>query len=380
MIGSQDEISLYFHIPFCTRKCGYCHFYVLPDEEAAKDRLAVGFSLELALLQPYLENKKISTLYFGGGTPSLFGAARLFELINLIRKTCTLQPHAEITLEANPENAKKEQMKNFADAGINRISIGIQTLEPELLQLLGRVHTNDTALRAVEAAYEGGIGNISVDLMYDLPSQTLGSWKKTLEALEPLPLSHLSLYNLTIEPHTLFFKNQDKLRPLLPDQNTSLAMYETAIERLEQRGLMRYEISAFAKPGCESRHNTGYWTGRNFLGLGPSAYSYWEGKRYRNIANLKSYCQSLKEMRLPIDFEEQLDEDARRRELFVIRLRLKEGLHWKKFYQDFGPLDCEAQNTLSRLIKEDYLEEYQGQIRLTHKGVLFYDSVAVELI
>lgn len=379
-ISPLEEVSLYFHIPFCTRKCDYCHFYVLPDQEKAKEQLAEGFQLEWALLQPYLVNKRILTLYFGGGTPSLFGPARIASILKFIHESCSVSPSAEITLEVNPENVTLELMQAYAKIGINRVSIGIQTLDPHLLKLLGRLHSPEIALRAIQAIHQAGIQNISIDLMYDLPKQALKHWEATLHHLQFLPLRHLSLYNLTIEPHTLFFKKQEQLRPLLPNEEISLAMYEMAIERLEHMGLHRYEISAFAQPGYESRHNTGYWIGRQFLGLGPSAFSYWDGKRFRNVAHLEKYCQALKQGQLPRDFEEQLNPDAQRRELFVIRIRLRQGVDWEKFIHQYGSLDEETQLTLNRLIDEQYLCWNEGHIQLTRKGVLFYDTVATELI
>lgn len=373
-------MSLYFHIPFCTRKCDYCHFYVLPDQENAKDQLAEGFQLEWTLLQPYLTNKKISTIYFGGGTPSLFSPSRIATVLKLIYESCAVHLSAEITLEANPENVTFELMQAYAEAGINRVSIGIQTLDPQLLQLLGRLHSPEIALNAIYATHQAGIHNISIDLMYDLPKQTLKHWETTLHHLQSLPLRHLSLYNLTIEPHTLFFKRQKQLSPLLPNEEVSLAMYEMAIAQLEQIGLQRYEISAFAQPGYESQHNTGYWTGRQFLGLGPSAFSYWKGARFRNTAHLGKYCQALKEGIFPRDFEEQLNPDAQRRELFVIRIRLRQGVEWKRFIDQYGSLDHETMGVLNRLIDEQYVCWNEGYIQLTHKGVLFYDTVASELI
>lgn len=382
MIGdaSSSKISLYFHIPFCTRKCDYCHFYVVPDKESAKEQLTQGFQLEWALLQPLLADKQIVTVYFGGGTPSLFAPYRILSLLNLVKSTACLKADAEITLEVNPENVTLELMQAYAASGINRVSIGIQTLDAELLHLLGRGHGPETAIQAVRTTHQAGIDNISIDLMYDLPKQTLQHWSTTLDAVSSLPIRHLSLYNLTIEPHTLFFKKKEELQSTLPEEEISLAMYEMAIDRLEKMDLRRYEISAFAQIGFESKHNTGYWTARPFLGLGPSAFSYWEGKRMQNIANLSKYCQILKEGKLPIDFQEELDPDHQRRELFVIHLRLREGVDMHAFTKQHGSLDTLTQASLHRLIQEGYLLQHTGRITLTHKGVLFYDTVASELI
>ncbi len=384
MIGnfaSSDNVSLYFHVPFCKRKCDYCHFYVLPEQEKAKQQLLDGFKQELYLLKSSLEKKKVVTLYFGGGTPSLFGPSRIAAVIEAVKQICPIHPFAEITLEANPENVNLDLMQAYAAAGINRVSIGIQTLDSQLLQLLGRLHGPDTATQAIYATHQAGIQNISIDLMYDLPRQTLKHWAATLEQVKDLPIQHLSLYNLTIEPHTLFFKKQDQLRPWLPEEETSLAMYEMAIEKLEARGLQQYEISAFAQLGYESKHNTGYWIGRPFLGLGPSAFSYWEGKRFRNVAHLNRYCQSLEKGEFPIDFEEQLDRNAHCRELFVINLRLRQGVSLKAFTQQHGLLDETTQTTLKRLVEEGYLYwRNQDNIVLTKRGTLFYDTLASDLI
>lgn len=383
MIGKEDssnDISLYFHIPFCKRKCDYCHFYVIPEQEKAKEQLLEGFILELSLLGPLLKNKRVATVYFGGGTPSLFGPSRIEQMIRLIGNSLILLPSAEITLEANPENITLELMQAYAQAGINRVSIGIQTLDPLLLNLLGRLHNPETALQAIHTTYLAGISNISIDLMYDLPKQTLSHWENTLKQVQSLPLKHLSLYNLTIEPHTLFFKKQEQLRPLLPDEEVSLAMYQTAIEKLEAIGLKQYEISAFARPGFESKHNTGYWIGRPFLGLGPSAFSYWQGKRFRNIANLSRYHQMLLLGKLPVDFEEELDPEARRRELFVIQLRLRQGIAIEEFAKEQGKIDGTMRKMLSHLIEEGFLSEIEGRIQLTERGILFYDTVASTLI
>lgn len=383
MIGdpspSASAISLYFHIPFCTRKCDYCHFYVLPERENDKQVLLDAFRMHWELCLPLLSGKTISTIYFGGGTPFLFGPSRLASLLELIRQSVPFT-NPEITLEANPEHITRSLMQDYAQAGINRVSIGIQSLDNELLHLLGRQHTADKAIQAIDLTYQAGIHNISIDLMYDLPKQTLSHWENTLTAACRLPITHLSLYNLTIEPHTLFFKKQETLRPLIPDEEVSLNMYEKALEHLEGAGLKSYEISAFAKGDFYSRHNVGYWTARPFLGFGPSAFSYWEGKRFRCIAHLKRYYQALQNGESPLDFEEKLDLTAHLRELLAIQLRLKEGVNLSTFQQRHGRLDEETLHVLEELTGKSFLVRKQDQIVLTKQGILFYDTVASELI
>ncbi|CUI16408.1 Coproporphyrinogen III oxidase [Candidatus Protochlamydia naegleriophila] len=378
---SSKEASLYFHIPFCTRKCEYCHFYVLPDQEPLKNQLLEGFKLEWERMLPFLQDKSIATIYFGGGTPSLFGPDRIRSILEMIHHSLPFDfSQTEITLEVNPENAQPALMQAYAQAGINRASLGIQTLDPDLLTLLGRLHSPSLAIKAVQDTYQAGISNISVDLMYDLPKQSLHHWEMTLEYIRSLPLSHLSLYNLTIEPHTIFFKKQAELTPLLPNEEASLAMYNSAIERLTNFGLEQYEISAFAKPGFYSRHNTGYWTARPFLGFGPSAFSYWQGKRFRNIAHLGKYYRALKSGHSPIDFEEQLDAEAHLKELFVIQIRLCQGILQSEFERRHGALSQETLQTLEYLLQEGFFSHSKGCWKLTKKGILFYDTVATELI
>lgn len=321
-----------------------------------------GFRLEWNLRQIV---EPVHTVYFGGGTPALFHPERIGEILSWI----PLESNAEITLEANPENITCDLIKRYADCGINRVSIGLQSLNDDLLQTLGRIHHAKKGIESVFHTAKAGIQNISVDLMYDLPGQQLAHWKKTLEEVAHLPITHLSLYNLTLEPHTVFFKKKEVLARLIPDPDLSLQMYTMAIESMERQGFKQYEISAFAKPGFQSRHNLGYWTGREFLGFGPSAYSYKNGKRFRNIAHLGKYLSQLKMGAFPIDFEEQLDPEASLRELLAIRLRLLEGVEYRGNLLE-----------IEKLISEGFLEKVEGRLKLTRRGILFYDTVAVEII
>lgn len=336
---------------------------------------------EWLLRLPDLHEKTIKTIYFGGGTPSLLGVEYIHTILQWIQQDIGFNSlTTEITLEANPENISWALMREYQCVGINRVSIGIQTLNEELLKKLERQHGADKALDAVKCTREAGIENITVDLMYDLPYQTLAIWEDTLSKVSTLPIKHLSLYNLTIEPHTTFFKQQEQLKPALPDSEISLQMYKMAQEIFDLVQLRQYEISAFAKEGFQSKHNTGYWIGRPFMGFGPSAFSYWQGKRFRNIAHLNRYAESLKEGRIPLDFEEQLDPKASLRELFTIRIRMIEGVNLSAFQHVYGALDNETLACIETLVHEGYLLKTPSAIQLTQKGILFYDTVATELI
>lgn len=366
-----EELSLYVHIPLCSRKCPYCHFYTIPDRKSLREALLEGLFLEWERIASVVEQQKVVSIYFGGGTPWLLGSEAIGQLIERI-------PHAkgcEITLEANPEEVSTAGARAFARVGVNRLSLGVQSLDDTLLRRLGRRHTAQGAIRALRAAYEGGIDNLSIDLMYDIPSQTLKSWEETLRGLEGLPLSHLSLYNLTFEPRTSFFKRRRQLQPLVPPGDLSTRMLSRGIECFEAPGLKRYEISAFASPGRESLHNLGYWTARPFLGLGPSAFSYAGGKRFRNACHLNHWLKKLREGLSGRDFEERLTYPHDLHELLAIGLRVISGV-------DLTPLELpvETNQTLLGLEKEGYLTLAEGTARLTERGLLFYDTVAAEIV
>jgi oxygen-independent coproporphyrinogen-3 oxidase len=315
-----------------------------------------------------VSGKQIVSVYFGGGTPFLIGPKAISEILSWIQPPLS----AEITLEANPEDITLPDMQAFAQAGINRVSLGIQSLDNHLLKLLGRHHTAQQGISAIHAVKEAGISNITVDLMYEIPKQTLSSWKNTLSQLETLPITHLSLYNLTFEPQTLFYKKRSELTPELPSSEESLQMLKLATQVLEKMSLKRYEISAFAKDGFTSRHNTGYWAGRPFLGFGPSAFSFWEGKRYRNVCNLKKYSSLLQSGSSPVDFTEQLSPLASLHERLAVNLRILEGVDIQEFPVG-NPLYLKLQ-------EKGWLHLNEQRARLTDQGLLFYDSVAEEII
>ena len=354
--------SYYWHIPFCTKRCPYCHFYVAPDQAPLHALLLQGLRMEWDRSNHF---ESIASIYFGGGTPSLLGPKAIGEILSWIKPA----PGTEITLEANPQEITPQLIRSFAQVGINRLSIGVQSLDNTLLKTLGRLHSAEKALAAIDAA-ASYIPNISIDLMYDIPGQTLSSWQATLQALGDLPITHLSLYNLTFEPKTLYFRQQKKLLPLLPSPETSLSMLETAVSHLEKIGLARYEISAFARPGFRSHHNIGYWTARPFLGFGPAAFSYRGGKRWRNIENLKKYHALLSSGDSPIDFEEQLSPEAHLHELLAVRLRLLEGVDMRDF----------PTSLYTKLQERGWIYIEGNRARLTEKGLNFYDSVAEEIV
>lgn len=353
-------ISLYYHLPFCRKKCPYCHFFVLPDNASHQSQLIEAIQLETRQKAPLIMGKEIASVYIGGGTPTLSDLS-------------WIPIHGEVTVETNPSEVTPKLLENLLSIGVNRLSIGVQSLDNALLKTLGRDHTAEQAEAAIHLAKEAGFDNITIDLMYELPGQTLASWKETLRRTQLLPITHLSLYNLTFEPGAVFFKQKETLLPLLPNDHDSLAMLNLAIQSIEAMGLPRYEISAFGKP---SVHNTGYWTARPFLGLGPSAFSYWNNSRFRNHCNLAKYCKALEENTSPVDFAETLKPDASINERLAVELRLLRGVN----LNTFDELPEKTTRSVASLIAEELLEKQGSVLKLTPKGTLFYDTVGSKLI
>jgi oxygen-independent coproporphyrinogen-3 oxidase len=267
----------------------------------------------------------------------------------------------------------------FKKAGINRASIGIQSFDNELLQTLTREHSAEKAQEAIFDAYNSGIENITIDLMYEIPGQTRASWTKSLDTATKLPISHLSLYNLTFEEGTAFYRRRNALKLLLPSDNDAVEMLLEAIDTLQAHGFSQYEISAFARDNLYSHHNTGYWLGREFLGFGPSAFSYFGGKRFRNVENLKTYFEKCSQKILPMDFEEELSPEGKIRELFTINLRLNAGIAVNEFQARHGTLPKELEETLDALSQEGFIKKGE-RVALTERGRLFFNEVAPRLI
>lgn len=355
-------ISLYFHIPFCTKKCPYCRFYSIEDL-SQRDSFLQALLLEIKAKQDLFKEKKIQSIYFGGGTPFLFGPKRIEKIMKIVPKAL------EITIEANPETFSRNDMSDYKSIGINRLSLGVQSFDDRDLRSLKRKHYAKESLNAIEEAFKAGIENISIDLMYDIPNQTLFSWNKTLSFLHKLPIVHVSLYNLVIEPKTPFFKIRKKLLQEMAHEKISLKFLKTGLKVLKEAGFKRYEISAFAKMSKMSIHNMGYWTGRPFLGFGPSAFSYLDGRRFQNSSNLNEYEQLLLKGIIPIAFTEKLSLEKQKRELLAIGLRLLSGIKVTK----------EEEKWLIPLKEQGLLKKRGKGFMLSARGLLFYDSIASEL-
>ena len=284
----EQTLGLYLHIPFCKSKCAYCDFYSLPHSEEKMDAYAAALLRHLEEVAPRCTAHTVDTVYFGGGTPSYLGEKQLTHLLKAVKKRFHVPSDAEITLEANPDSAGDwKALRTLRKAGFNRISLGVQAADDDLLRRIGRVHTWEQALSAAAAARMAGFDNLSLDLIYGLPGQTLEAWQDTLRSAAALEPQHLSCYGLKVEPGTPLWQQRDSAD--LPDDDTQADMYLWTVDYLQKKGYGQYEISNFAQPGYESRHNLKYWTLGEYAGFGPGAHSDMGGVRFAYERDLDSY-------------------------------------------------------------------------------------------
>ncbi|SMC56236.1 radical SAM family heme chaperone HemW [Papillibacter cinnamivorans] len=337
----KKNLGIYVHIPFCRSKCQYCDFYSLAGAEALMPEYQKALLQHIGEVAPFAAGYTVDTVYFGGGTPSLYGEKNLTKLLSMIQKRFNLDVRAEITLEANPDSADKKELKSLARAGFNRISLGMQSADDDKLKTLGRPHTFGDVRRAVADARDAGFKNLSLDLIYGLPSQTAESWRESLGAALSLRPEHLSCYGLKIEEHTPFFAKQNELD--FPDDDLQADMYLSAVETLGKQGFRQYEISNFALPDRESRHNLKYWTGGEYVGLGAAAHSDFGGSRYSYFADLKGYIKGVLDGDAIVAESETLTPRERDGEYIMLRLRTSEGISEKEYFGsfrlDFAPLE-----------------------------------------
>lgn len=361
-------IGLYLHVPFCLRKCGYCDFYSCKGNDDLYDQYT---SALLAALGRYGEagGYEADTCYFGGGTPSLLGPKRVGTLLAAAEKYFKLNA-AEITLEVNPATASLADFEGYRAAGINRLSIGMQTGMDEELASLGRLHTAKDTVRAVEEARQAGFENLSLDLMLGIPGQTEESLRETLSLVKRLSPEHVSAYLLKIEAGTPF-----SLRPAdeFPGEEAQVALYRFACQGLEEMGLMQYEISNFARPGLASRHNLKYWNGEEYLGLGPAAHSFLNGRRFFYPRDLEGFLfgKGPVEDGAGGDFEEYA----------MLRLRLVEGLTEEGVRARFGhPIPQRLRRRAKPLSAAGLMEEDERGLRLTRNGFLVSNEILARLL
>ncbi len=316
--------SLYIHIPFCLKKCNYCSFYSINWNQGIEGLYLKSILKEIELTKEF--SHLLETLYIGGGTPSCLSIESLEKLFVSLRENFKTKNDIEFSIEINPATVDKEKLNLMRSYGINRLSIGVQSLNDRELSFLGRIHSSDDALKTVDLAVNEGFDNISIDLIYGIPGQILKSWKTTLNKLVTRDIQHISCYELSIDRHTKIAKELDSGNFSLPPEEETVAMYEFATEFLESRGFKKYEISNFAQPGFQCRHNINYWSAVPYLGIGPSAHSFIDRKRFHNPSNLFSYAEHLIDGKPAWINDYTVDKTEELKERVFLGLRMKDGV------------------------------------------------------
>jgi oxygen-independent coproporphyrinogen III oxidase len=370
--------GIYIHIPFCKQACHYCNFH-FSTSLAMKNDFTVALLKELDLRADYIQNDSVETIYFGGGTPSILPGGEIAAILQSIRAHFSLAPDAEITLEANPDDINPDKLNLWKKAGINRLSIGVQSFFREDLLWMNRAHNERQALSAVLEAQAAGIDNISIDLIYGIPGMSDENWKTNLARAISLEVPHLSCYALTVEPKTALYKKikEGKTREVVPEDQAR--QFLQGILSLEDAGYEHYEISNFARPGKRSRHNSAYWQSKKYLGLGPSAHSFNGKTRQWNIANNSRYIQSLANHESCFEIETLRPVDMLN-EYIMTSLRTMEGLDLQHIMRAFGPARGNLlEKNAARFIAQEQMKKEDEKLVLTSKGKLFADGIAGEL-
>jgi oxygen-independent coproporphyrinogen-3 oxidase len=372
--------GIYIHIPFCRQACNYCNFHFSTSLHYKNEFVnALLSEIELQHQNNYLNGAVIETVYFGGGTPGLLEVEELQQMIHALQSKFNINPSAEITLEANPDDVTDKKLSSWKQLGINRLSIGIQSLFYEDLQWMNRVHNAAQAKTVIDKARAAGFENFTVDLIYGIPELTDERWQYNLDWVIQQGITHLSCYALTVEPKTPLHKLIATQQKKDVDAAQQSCQFVQLMNTMQAAGFEHYEISNFAKPGHRSKHNSSYWHGVSYLGLGPSAHSFNGTSRQWNVANNQQYIQSLKHNKIPFELE-LLTPTQQLNEYIMTSLRLMEGCNLELIAEKFGADKMmQLQREAERFVHLNWLKEENFHLILTNEGKLFADRVAGDL-
>ncbi|REJ82912.1 MAG: coproporphyrinogen III oxidase family protein [Bacteroidetes bacterium] len=370
--------GLYIHIPFCRQACHYCDFH-FSTTLGTRGEMADAIVKELVLRKDYLEQEKIETVYFGGGTPSLLDETELNKIMSAVYKNFDVSKDSEITLEANPDDLTEQKIINLHKSGVNRLSIGIQSFLEEDLVFMNRSHNAAQAIDSVKASQDKGFENISIDLIYGIPGRSESDWKLNLNTAFELNVPHLSCYALTVEKGTALAHMIAKNKTASPDDEQQSEQFHVLMHEARTAGFEHYEISNFAKAGFRSRHNSLYWSGKKYLGIGPSAHSYNLSSRQWNVSSNQQYIRSLKNSELPAEIE-LLDDKTKFNEFVLTRIRTIEGINLKDVELAHGKQRAEfLMKSVNDYPVKEHLSLHENIIKLSDEGKFFADRIAADL-
>ena len=375
----MKEMELYIHVPFCIKKCAYCDFLSAPAGEEERQRYVETMIKEIQGYRKKYQEYCVTTIFVGGGTPSVLSGEQIKEVFNALRASFVIDAQAEITIEVNPGTVTEEKVEAWMQAGVNRISIGLQSVNDEELQMLGRMHTYKDFLNTYHLLRDKGFNNLNIDLISAIPGQTLESWKKTLSTVAELEPEHISAYSLIVEEGTPFYTiygeggadgNLESMVQPLPDEETERFIYEETETILQKYGYDRYEISNYAKPGYACRHNEGYWRRVNYLGVGLGASSLIENQRFRNFSTYDAYMDAIQNQKLFHEEVESLSVTDEMEEFMFLGLRMMSGISREVFQKKFGKkIETVYEKQIQQLKKDGLIEFVENRIRLTKRGI-----------
>lgn len=377
----QEPIGIYVHIPFCVKKCNYCDF---PSYAGLSDLFhdyTEALLREAAVISEKYGHPEVDTVFFGGGTPSILPSEEIAGIIDTLKNLFVIKEHSEITLEANPGTITEEKAKTWLKAGINRLSIGLQAAQDNLLKFMGRIHTTQMFLECINLLKDLGCCNINADIIFGLPGQSMDDWQETTGLLIKSGLPHISCYSLKIEEGTPWFELKKKGKLPDIDEDLEREMYYHVISEAKKAGYNHYEISNLSKPGYECRHNLKYWTDKPYIGVGAAAHSYIGNERYANVSDVNDYIDCVMKNVTPKTFSKMIDREEHLSERLILGLRKTDGLSVEELKQEFGHDMIEKYEAGIKMLMGKKLLSFDGDIlKLTDKGLDFANLVWVEFI
>ncbi|MGI6124481.1 MAG: radical SAM family heme chaperone HemW [Acetivibrionales bacterium] len=378
---NQKQIGLYIHIPFCKQKCYYCDFPSYSGMEEYWEAYIDALVSELIIKAEEYKNPDIMTIFIGGGTPSLIPATYISKVLNTVYKNYNVLPDCESTIECNPGTLNDEKLRAYKNFGLNRLSIGLQACQDEILKQLGRIHTFEDFLFSLKLAQKHEFQNLNADIIFGIPNQTFADWQDTIDRILALDLAHISCYSLLIEDGTVFGELKEKGLIKEAEDELDRKMYHYAVERFNESGLYQYEISNFAKPHLRCRHNMNYWRRGEYLGVGAGAHSHYNKRRFANTADVSMYIEGVKKGKFILTEDNHLSKEDELEESIFLGLRLTEGIDFSVLSKEYG-IDLEKKNykKLEKLISQKLVERDGTMLRLTKKGMDLANAVIVELI